>query len=79
MPLLQAVVDSMANDGLTLSEALWVHEPAKTTVEETILTLNRLARKDSGLPQLDRERLFTAYCYLQNNWDNFTEAVKKTK
>ena len=79
MTLLQTVVDSMAKDGLSLAEALWVHEPAETTAEEAIKTVMRLARKDSGLPDLDRERLFTAYCYLQAHMDEFTEAIKKTK
>ena len=78
MSLLQQVVDSIA-EGESLEEALRKHEPAETTAEEIILTVNRLARIDSGLPDLDRERLFTAYCYLVGRMDELTEAIRNTK
>ena len=78
MSSLQKVVDSIA-EGKSLSEALREHEPAEEAAEETISTLMRLARMDSGLPDLDRERLFTAHCYLSGRMDDFTEAIRKTK
>ena len=78
MSLLQQVVDSIA-EGKSLTDALKEHEPAETTAEEIILTVNRLARMDSGLADLDRERLFDAYCYLVGRMDDLTEAIRKTK
>jgi len=76
MPLLQQVVDSIA-EGKSLSEALQEHEPAETTAEEIVTTLIRLARQDSGLPDLDRERLLTAYCFCWVHWGDLTEAIRK--
>lgn len=78
MSLLQEVVDSIA-EGESLEEALRKHEPAETTAEEVVKTVMRLARMDSGLPELDRERLFLAHCFCAGRLDELTEAIRKTK
>ncbi len=47
------------------------------TATEILQTLMRLARKDSGLPEADREALFDAYCFCLAQWDLLKASLKK--
>ncbi|GAJ06117.1 unnamed protein product [marine sediment metagenome] len=44
---------------------------------DVVATLMKLARLDSGLPEEDREALFTAYCFCYHRIDELEERTKR--
>ena len=49
------------------------------TAEQIVRTLMRLARLDSGLPEEDREALFSAHCFCYNQWDLLEASLKASQ